>query len=93
MSAKLKPIKWGLKLSHSAYNKMWLRYRHLKGDVREHHAGAYVSPHGRHWRPCGLHYPAILLVNWETGDRHSVDWGTLTKLIALGWKWVPDRQK
>jgi hypothetical protein len=32
----------------------------------------------------------MLLVNWDTRERRSVDRATLLKAVALGWKWITD---
>ena len=65
--------------------KRWVGYNFtITGDI--------ISPAGNVWRPCGLHFPGILLVNWQTGQFHSVAFATITRMRLMNWKWVPDKR-
>lgn len=81
-------LKTGRKLSYREYNrqkaKPGVEYSHLE-------FGTWLSPRGQRWRPCGLHYPGILLVNWDAGRAHSIAYGTFMRMTRLGWTWVSDK--
>ncbi len=87
---QLRPIRYGRKISYTTYNKIWAKWVKMKPADKNGEMGEWISPNGSVWRPCGVHYPGILLVNWETGQRHSVDFGTLLKMELTGWHWRSD---
>lgn len=82
-------IKIGRPVSYTEYCRIWDRYssRSMGSPVTE--IGTFISPSGDKWRPCGLHYPGMLLVNWGKGLRHSVAIATLIRLQHC-WTWHPD---
>ena len=93
-NAHLKPIKYGRKVGYAENCRFF--DRNAKRKLAAHGAdlfepGDFVSPHGVAWRPCGMHYPGVLLVDWISGRRHSVDIPTLTRAAQLGWVWRPDK--
>lgn len=47
---------------------------------------------GHKWRPCGRHYPGLLLVDWDRHLAHSVDYATPRRLLKMGWIWRDDER-
>jgi hypothetical protein len=81
-------IKVGRKMGYAEYNRRWKSFisNNFGGDM----TGNIVSPKGILWRPAGKHYPGLLLINWTTNRRHSIDYGTLWYMFSHGWIWRPD---
>jgi hypothetical protein len=89
-------VKQGRCVGYHEGNRVWDSWVKVKPPQigsPGHEPGAYVSPSGQLWRPCGLSYPGLLLVNWEQRRGHSVDWRTLLRMERFGWRWVPDGAK
>lgn len=86
---KHKPIKYGRPTGYYYGNRLVDRGRNVV-SANLFEFGNLISPKGNVWRPCGMMYPGVLLVNWETGQRHSVCLRTLIRLAMLGWIWRPD---
>jgi hypothetical protein len=81
-------VRVGRKMDYAEYNRRWKSFKsnNFQPDV----PGNLVSPRGIVWRPSGTHYPGLLLINWTTNRRHSIDYGTLWYMLSHGWIWRPD---
>lgn len=84
-------IKRGRKVGYHEYNRIW-NWCIMGSFEFYHQPGTFISPKGSKWRPYGLYYPGVLLINQDNNIRHSIDHGTILRMSRFGWRFVPDKK-